>query len=169
TRYLRLGYGAPLGFAGAGLLLLTAAWQLRRVPVDLKRLLSRLVPMVACLAFLAIPVATLTGRLSPPLEFDSPWRVFWLEVAAILVALRLLRRWLSGPRHDPELMLLPCVLLALTALDLIVGRSQGISWEGWVSVGLCLFLAALGWIERNGGLESLRVPEEIWRIDRLPG
>jgi hypothetical protein len=169
TRYFSLGYGAPLGFVGAALLLLTASWQLRSVTVDLKRLLSRLVPMVACLAFLAIPVATLTGRLSPQLELDSPWRVFWLEVAAILVALRLLGRWLSGPRDDPELMLLPCALLSLTALDLIVARRQGVSWEGWASVGLCLFLAVLGWIERTGGLEKLRVPEEIWRVDRLPG
>ena len=170
TQYSRLGYAAPLGFAGAALLLLLAARQLRRVPIARNRVF-RLVPMSACLAFLAIPVAALTGRLSPHLEFDSPWRVYWLGVAAILVALRLLGRWLSGPGDDPELMFLPCALLALTALDLIVDQREvgTISWEGWASVVLCVVLLALGWIERNGGLERLRVPDEIWRIDRLPG
>jgi len=56
-------------------------------------------------------------------------------------------------------------------LDVIlIRRAFGtINWEGWVSVGLCVLLAALGWLERNGGLENFRLPEEIWRIDRLPG
>jgi hypothetical protein len=68
-------------------------------------------------------------------------------------------------------MLLPCALLAVTALDLIVDQREvgTISWEGWASVVLCVVLLALGWIERDGGLERLRVPDEIWRIDRLPG
>ena len=123
--------------------------------------------MAACLAFLAIPVATLTGRLSLRLEFDSPWRLYWLEAAAILVALRLLGRWLSGPRADRELVLLPLALLTLTALNLIVDRIPGVSWEGWVSVVLCAVLVAFGWIERTGGVERFRLPE-IWRIDRLP-
>jgi hypothetical protein len=62
-------------------------------------------------------------------------------------------------------------LLSLTVLDLIVARRYDgvISWESWVSLGLCLFLATFGWIERKGGVEHLRVPEEIWRVDRLPG
>jgi hypothetical protein len=41
-------------------------------------------------------------------------------------------------------------------------------WESWVSFGLCLLLAVLGWLERTNRLESFRVPEEIWRVDRLP-
>ena len=131
----------------------------------------RLVPLVACLGFLAIPVATLTGRLSLQLEIDSPWHWYWLEVGAILVALRLLGRWLSGPRADDELVLLPLVLLALTVLTVVENHSDvgSISWEGWASLGLCLLLAVLGWLERTSRLESLRVPEEIWRVDRLPG
>jgi hypothetical protein len=169
TQFARLGYGAPLGFAGAALLLLAAARRIRRVPLDRGRLV-RIVPSAACLAFLAIPVATLTGRLSQNLEVDSPWRVFWLEVGAVLVAVRLLGRWLSGTRDDAELMLLPLALLAVTALDLIVARRElgTITWEGWASVGLCVLLAVLGWIERSRGLKGFRIPDEIWRIDRLP-
>ncbi len=68
-------------------------------------------------------------------------------------------------------MLLPLALLVVTVLDVILGHHETgiINWEGWVSIGLCLLLAALGWLERNGGLENFRVPEEIWRVDRLPG
>jgi hypothetical protein len=27
--------------------------------------------------------------------------------------------------------------------------------------------ALFGWIEKDSGLENVRVPEEIWRVDRL--
>jgi hypothetical protein len=37
-----------------------------------------------------------------------------------------------------------------------------------ILVGLCLVLALCGWIEEHNGLDGVRVPEEIWRIDRLP-
>jgi hypothetical protein len=168
TQYAHLGYGTPSGFAGAAFLLLGAARGLSSVSRDPRRLATRLVPLLACGCFLAIPIAALTNRLSPPLELDSPWRVIWFEVAAVLVALRLLGRWLGGSRDDSELLMLPLVLLALTVLDLVAIRGQGISWEGWASVVLCAALVALGWVERNGGLERLRVPEEIWRVDRLP-
>jgi hypothetical protein len=43
-----------------------------------------------------------------------------------------------------------------------------IGWESWVSIALCVLLAVLGWLERSSRLESFRVPEEIWRVDRLP-
>ena len=168
-----LGYGATLGFAGAALLLVVAARQLGSVPAGRRRLLMRFVPMIACLGFLAIPVATLTGGLSQSLESDSLWRVYWywLEVGAILVVLRLLGRWLGGPKADDELVLLPLALLALTVIEVsLVRRAFGIiSWEGWVSIGLCVLLAVLGWLERTSRLERFRVPDEIWRVDRLPG
>jgi len=38
-----------------------------------------------------------------------------------------------------------------------------------ILVGLCLLLALFGWIEETSGLERVRVPEEAWRLDRLPG
>lgn len=167
TELTRLGYGAPLGFAGAALLLLASAARLRTVPINPRRVLVRLVPIATCLAFLAIPVAALTSTFPSRPALDSPWRVFWLEVAAIVVALRLLGRWLTRPRHDEELVSLPLALLALTTLDLIVIRSQ-IGWEGWASAGLCVLLLALGWFERSRGLRGFRLPEEIWRVDRLP-
>lgn len=165
------GYGAPLGFAGAALLLVAAARRLGSVPHDPKRLLVRLVPLVACLGFLAIPVATMTGRLSQQVDLDSPWHWYWLELGAILVVLRLLGRWLGGPKADDELVLLPLALLALTVLDVVEARRAfgTISWESWVSIGFCVLLSVLGRLERNGRLESFRVPEEIWRIDRLSG
>jgi hypothetical protein len=165
-----LGYGAPLGFAGAALLLVAAARRLGSVPPDRTRLLLRFVPMLACLAFLAIPVATLTGRLSPLFDAYSPWRWDWLELGAILVALRLLGRWLGGPKADDELVLLPLALLAMTVLTVVEADRAGyVNWEAWLSVSLCALLAVLGWLERTSGLESVRVPEEIWRLDRLPG
>jgi hypothetical protein len=167
----RVGYGAPLGFAGAALLLIAAARRLGNVPPDRKRVLLRFVPLIACLGFLAIPVVTMTGRLSQPLEVDSPWHWYWFELGAIIVALRLLGRWLGGPRADDELVLLPLALLVLTVLDVFLAhRAFGtFSWESWVSTGLCVLLAVFGWLERIGRLENLRVPEEIWRVDRLPG
>lgn len=166
TQRAHLAYGAPLGFAGAALLVLTAVRRLR-VPPESRRLFLRLIPLAACFGFLAIPVATLTDRLATPLEFDSPWRLLWLETAAILVALHLLGRWLEGARNDPGLVLLPLALLALTALDLIAIRGQGISWEGWVSFVLCALLVVFGWIEQRGSLDRIRVPE-VLRVDRLP-
>jgi hypothetical protein len=167
-----LGYGAPFGFAGAALLLVATARRVTSAPTDRTRLLARFVPMGACLCFLALPVVTMTGRLSFSLEFDSPWRVYWLwfELAAVLLAVRLLGRWLGGPKADDELVLLPPALLVLTVLDVILARRAfaSITWEGWLSIGLCVLLAVLGWLERTSGLEKLRIPEEIWRVDRLP-
>ena len=171
----QLAYGAPLGFAGAALLLVAAGRRLGSIPSSPKRLLIRLVPMLACLVFLAMPVALFTGRASfgiVTLDAYSPWgRYFWFELAAILLALRLLGRWLGGPRADDELVLLPLALLVVTVLDVILGHHETgfISWEGWLSIVLCVLLAVFGWLERNGGLENFRVPEEIWRVDRLPG
>jgi hypothetical protein len=167
TLFGRLEYGAPLGFAGAALLLLSAG---RRVGLDLdpNRPLARVVPPLACAAFLAIPIASLTQRLSVQHQLESPWRIFFVGAAAILLAIRLLVRWLRRPRDRGEVVALPFLMLALTALDLIYERND-ISWEGWASVVLCAALVALGWVERSGGLERLRVPDEIWRVDRLPG
>jgi len=166
-----LGYGAPLGFAGGALLLIAAARRLGSVPSDGRRLLVRLIPMLACLGFLAMPVATLTGRLSHILEFYSPWHWYWLELGAILVALRLLGRWLAGPKADDELVLLPLALLALTVLTVVEARRafDVLTWQSWLALGLSVLLAALGWLERTDRLENLRVPEEIWRVDRLSG
>jgi hypothetical protein len=159
-----LGYGAFLGFGGAALLALAVVSGPRK-PVSLD---ARLIPVAACLAFLAMPVATLSGSLPDSFEFVGGWRLYLAEAAAIVLALRLIRRWLSGPARDDEVLLLPVALLALTALDL--GEKQDtyfIGWEGWLSLALCLLLVVLGWIGRRGGLDNFRIPEEIWRVDRI--
>lgn len=160
-----LGWGAPLGFAGGALLLFAAA---RRVHVvHSKQLLVRFIPLLTCVGFLAIPVAALTGRLSIQLELESPWRLFWLGTAAIVLTLRLFERWVSRPSDDAEFLLLPLALLTLTAMELIYDRGS-VDWQGWLTAALCVLLVALGWIERSRGLKGIRVPEEFWRIDRLP-
>lgn len=163
TEYTSLAYGAVLGFAGAAGMLLPLGAAPRPVPAEGRYL--RLAAVAVCLGFLAIAVVPLTGRLSPRLELEAPWRLLWLQMAAVLGALRLLGRWLTGPLGDGELVLLPLALLALTALDLVYTRGQGLGWGGGLAVGLCLLLLLLGEGGRRG---SLRVPE-VLRIDRLPG
>ena len=80
-------------------------------------------------------------------------------------------RWLAGPKADDELVLLPLALLALTVLTVVEARRafDVLTWQSWLALGLSVLLAALGWLERTDRLENLRVPEEIWRVDRLSG
>jgi hypothetical protein len=164
TAYGSLSYGAYLGFAGTALLLFAVALQPRK-PV---RAGARLIPVAACVAFLSIPVATLSGRFSWRIELFGAWQLRLIEAAAIVVALRLIGRWLSGPAADVEVLLLPVALVAFTGLDL--GEAQHvlfIDWEGWLSLALALLLVAFGWLGRRSGLDNFRIPEEIWRVDRI--
>ena len=55
------------------------------------------------------------------------------------------------------------------SLELIRLRNGEVVWGAVILVGLCLLLILLGWIEERSGLENLRLPDEIWRVDRLPG
>jgi hypothetical protein len=146
TGYSSVAYGAILGFAGAAGMLVNVGGALRPVPAD--RRLLRLTAVAACVAFVAIAVVPLTGRLSAHLELEAPWRLLWLQIAAVLVAFRLLGWWLAAGCRDHRLVTLPLALLALTALDLVYNRGDGLSWGGVATVGLCLLLAAFGWIER---------------------
>ena len=97
----------------------------------------------------------------------------WLSVPGLLLGLYLVRLWVSRMRGPAatgyELVLVPLVLLTLAALELIRFRDSGVIWAAVILVGLCLVLMLLGWIEEDRGLENLRVPDEVWRIDRLPG
>jgi hypothetical protein len=115
------------------------------------RLLVRLVPIAACLGYLAILVV--------------PW---W--VAGVLLGIHLLGSWLrraaDASASPDRLVLLPLALLALAALDLIRLRSAGITWGGGIVVSLCLVLALLGHVEAQSGLENMQIPE-ILRVDRL--
>jgi len=162
----RLDYGAYVGFAAAGILLLSALVPLRRRRLERKPTLVRLLPLaavLACFCAIALPLwGVLPERWSPEVSVLRSW----YAIAGVLLTLHLIRRWLDSAGE--QLVLLPLALLALTALDLVQERDQGMTWGGGIIVGLCLVITFLGWKERHGGLESLRVPE-IWRVDRLPG
>lgn len=167
------GYGAYIGFAATGILLFIA---LSRVPpprIESRHALARLVPLAA--AFAAFLTVALPLWSVLPDQWRSQVVVLedWYAVVGLLLAIHLLRRWLESARRNPfpsdQLVVLPLALLALTALELIQRRSEGMTWGGGILVGLCLLLALLGWMEPKGRLESIHVPEELWRIDRLPG
>jgi len=179
-------YGAPVGFAGAALLLVFGLGRFR--PILDRRFFVRLVPVLAALALVAFALAPgfvdlldILGR-SDRFGLKSPFLTLGLLGGiTLLLALRLVFRWFDGPEDDAEVVRLPLALLALTALavihDAIVTTNsilgdiygKGISWEGWVALFLCLLLVACGWVERyGGGLERFRVHKEIWRVDPLP-
>jgi hypothetical protein len=164
TAHGSLSYGAFVGFAGAALLLVAVGLR----PRKRIRAGARFVPVAVSVAFLAIPVATLTGRLPGDIEFFGAWPLHLLEAAAIVVGLRLIWRWLSGPAADLELLVLPIALLALTSLDLGERlHDHVIGWEGWLALALSVLLVVLGWIGQRGGLDNFRIPDEIWRVDRI--
>lgn len=167
------GYGAYLGFAATGILLFVA---LSRVPlprIESRHAVARLLsPAAAFAAFLTIALP-LWSVLPDRWSSQAVVLKDWYAVAGLLLTIHLLRRWLESARRIPfpsdQLVVLPLALLALTALELVRKRSEGMTWGGGILVGLCLLLALLGWMEPNGRLEGIRVPEEFWRIDRLPG
>jgi hypothetical protein len=160
------GYGAYVGFVAAGVLLLSSLVPLRLRRPERGPAAVRLVPLaaaLACFCAVALPLwGVLPDRWSPEVDVLRSW----YAIAGMLLTLHLIRRWLD-PAGE-QLVFIPLALLALVTLDLVHERDQGMTWGGGILVGLCLFLAALGWKERTGGLEGFRVPE-IWRIDRLPG
>jgi hypothetical protein len=170
---VRFGYGAIVGFGAAALLLVFASVRPRRPSFDRHRMLVRLPPIIACLAYLAIVVLPWWDVLPRRLQSQSLVRfapLSWLTVAGSLLAVHLVGSWarrIVEPAESADrLVLLPIALLALAALDLIRLRDAGITWGGGIVVGLCVLLALLGRTEQREGLESLRVPE-VLRVDRL--
>jgi len=158
TAHGSLSYGAFLGFAGAALLLLAVAMQLGTLSPPR----FRIVPIVASLAFVAIPALAVTSRIEE-LSIWRPWILFLFEAAAVVVGLRLCGRWLAGRARDAEVLLLPVALFGLTGLNL--GAIQDvfvIHWESWLALALCAFLIVCGLVDRKGG-----TPAEIWRVDRI--
>jgi hypothetical protein len=171
--FFRIGYGAFVGFAAAGILLLTALVPLRPGHVDWGRALARAVPLatsVLCVAALVVPLWFL---LPENWTFQSYALYGSLVVPGVLLSLYLVRLWARGIRGPAStghaLTLVPLVLLTLASLELIRFRDNtDVIWGAVILVALCLVLILSGWIEEHSSLEGLRVPDEIWRVDRLP-
>jgi hypothetical protein len=169
--HLGLGYGAYVGFAAAGVLFFVAFAGVRLPRFESGRMIDRLVPLaavLACFCAVAFPLwSVLPERWGPEVNVLQGW----YAVAGLLITIHLVRRWVESAGGDSlgaeELVYLPLVLLALTALELVRERDLGMTWGGGILVGLCLVLALFGWIEQRGGLERLEVPE-VLRVDRLP-
>jgi hypothetical protein len=163
---IELGYGAPIGFAAAALLIVLALAGSRLPVPDARRLVVRLLPLAACVGYLVIVVLPWWNVISPFSNFRFAL-LSWTTIAGALVGIRLLRLWAQQCASDSrsaELTLLPVAMLALASIDLFAQR-EAITWGGGAVVGLCLLLALLGRIEQEG-LEKLRVPG-VLRVDRL--
>ncbi len=167
------GYGAYIGFAATGILLFIALCQVPPPRIESRHALARLVPLATAFAAFLTIALPLWSVLPDRWSSEAVVLKDWYAVVGLLLTIHLLRRWLESARRIPfppdQLVVLPLALLALTALELIRKRSEGMTWGGGILVGLCLLLALLGWMEPTGRLESFHVPEELWRIDRLPG
>jgi len=169
---LHLGAGAYLGFVSAGLLLLAELGRARWPAIDRRRAIARAVPAAASLACVGAAVVPAWQGVLP-----GDWLVSadavrnWFSVAALLLALHMLRLWIGriGSPSAPSrsLAVTPLLILPLPVLELVHERALGIAWGGVILISLCLLLAAFGWSEQRGSLERLRLPE-VLRVDRLP-
>ena len=161
-------YGAYVGFAAAGVFLALALARRARLPFDGRRLITRAVPIAAALACLAAIAVVWWAVLPEQWQRQAGVLTGWLAAVGLLLGLRILWLWLEEtPAAGGELVLTPLALLAVVAAALVWERNAGVRWGGGILVGLCLFLAAVGWAEETGRLSTPRIPEEIWRIDRL--
>jgi hypothetical protein len=169
----RIGYGAFVGIAAAGVLLIATVAPLRPGRVDPRRALVRAVPLAASVLCVAAVVVPAWFVLPEGWTYEAVPLYGFFSATGVLVGLYLVRLWVlqvRGPGGTPgRLTLVPLVLLTLASLELIRFRKGEVIWGAVILVGLCLLLAVLGWIEESGGgLESFRVPDAIWRVDRLP-
>jgi hypothetical protein len=171
TFAFRIGYGAFVGIAAAGVLLVTVLVPVRPGRVDARRALVRAAPLAASVLCAAAVVVPLWFVLPVTWEFQASPLYGLLGVPGVLIALYLVRLWAlrvqGSPTTGNRLTLLPLTLLTLPSLELIRFRAGDVIWGAVILLGLCLLLAVFGWIEDDGGLESFRVPDEVWRIDRL--
>jgi hypothetical protein len=167
SSFYNFGNGAYVGIAATGILLVTALAPLRLGHVDRRRARARAVPLatsVLCVAAVAVPSWSV---LPEAWSYQAAPLYGFLVVPGVLFSLYLVRLWALRVRGSAnpgeQLIVVPLVLLALTALDLIRFRNGDVVWGAVIVVGLCLLLALCGWFE-----EGSRVPGEIWRVDRLP-
>ncbi|HLX31928.1 MAG TPA: hypothetical protein VKR79_04085 [Gaiellaceae bacterium] len=161
----RVAYGAYVGFAATALLVVGALMTLRPVALNRRRARVVAVPLAASVCSLGAVVVPTWNIL--PESWPATAVTGWFVVAGVLIAIYLIRAWTRGGH-----LVMPALsLLALPVFELILRRDElGLIWGIWILIGLCLLLVVLGWIEEyGGGLGSFRIPEEIWRVDRLPG
>jgi hypothetical protein len=167
----RIGYGAYVGIAAAGVLLVTALMRLRPGHVDASRARARAAPLAASVLCVAVVVVPSWFVLPEGWDYPAAPLSGFLAVPGVLISLYLIRLWalqVRGPAATGNrLTLVPLVLLALPALELIRFRSGDVIWGAVILIALCLLLAVLGWVEEDRGLENLRVPETR-RVDPLP-
>jgi hypothetical protein len=169
--FSRIGYGAFVGFAAAGVLLVCALVPLRPGRADPGRARARAVPLTASVLCVAAVVVPLWLVLPQNWTYQAVSLNGSLAIPGLLLALYLVRLWalqVRGPASTgSRLTLVPLVLLTFPALELIRERGGAVIWGAVILVGLCLLLAVFGWIEEDRGLESFRAPD-AWRVDRLP-
>ena len=152
-------YGAILSFCAAGLFV---ALGMARFRLRLKLVTARLVPIAtAVLLILAISVPWWNVL---PSSWQATALTGWLAVAGLLLTLHVLFSW-----EQPSLVVLalPLGVLTLVVVQAILERDIEPTWGTGVVSALCLLLAAFGWAELRGGLGNFRIPEEIWRVDRI--
>jgi hypothetical protein len=134
-------------------------------------LAPRLVPIGACIAYLAILVVPWWRVLPEGAQraLVLPPGLTWLTMAGALIGIHLLGSWLRRPARPrasaDSLVALPLGLVVVVALELIRYRS-GITWGGGALVGLGVFLTSIGLVANRLGIENFRMPE-ILRVDRL--
>ena len=162
-----LRVGAKLGFAFAAALVGLTVVRCRGLRPPRDRIALRSLGAVAALVYVAVVLGPLwSGRLggwTGALRFIP---ASWLGIAGLLLAIRLAGAWLRRPIEAEEVVWIPVAMLVLIALELIRIRSYHLGWGGGIVVGVLLFLALLGWLERRGGLDDFGVPA-ILRVDRL--
>jgi phosphatidylglycerophosphate synthase len=130
------------------------------------------VPLTASILCVAAIIVPLWFVLPENWTFQASALYGSLAVPGVLLSLYLIHLWagrVRGPAWTGRrLTMVPLILLTLASLELIRFRNSDVIWGAVILVGLCVLLALFGWIEENSGLESVRVPEEVWRVDRLP-
>jgi hypothetical protein len=169
-------FGAYAGFVAGALALVVGFSEVQIRRVRLRRLLIGLVPIVAALWCAAIIVVPAWGIMPDSiLEVNALARLDWLNLVFAVLGIWLAGSWarrLPDPTRGRALVLIPTGMLAIQTLELIETRNAiGISLARWILLpGLPVLLLGLGLIEEHGGLERLRIPHEIWRVDRIsPG
>ena len=165
------GYGArlpaKLGFVFAALFYAAVLFRSRSLRPPRDRVALRALAASAGAAFVAASLIPTWGFL--PDGWVSRLLFVprsWLGIASILLAIRLVGAWLR-PKIDADwVVVVPLVLLAHVALELIHRRVYHLNAGAWIVIALSLLLALLGWLEYRGRLERFTIPE-ILRVDRL--